>query len=49
MLPLARMLSVSTGIVGTLYLAVVMGVLISRYTGELEDRDDLDDQDLNEL
>jgi hypothetical protein len=49
MLPLSRMLSVSTGIVGTLYLAVVMGVLISRYTGELEDRDDLDDQDLNEL
>ena len=48
-LPLARMLSVSTGIVGTLYLAVVMGVLISRYTGELEDRDDLDDQDLDEL
>jgi len=38
MLPLSRMLSVATGIVGPLYLAVVMGVLISRYTGDVEER-----------
>ena len=49
MLPLSRMLSVGTGIVGTLYMAVVMGVLISRYTGELEERDEVDEQDFNEL
>ena len=29
------MLSVATGIAGPLYLAVVMGVLISRYSREL--------------
>ena len=34
-LPLSRMLSVATGIAGPLYLAVVMGVLISRYSREL--------------
>ena len=41
MLPLARMLSVSTGIAGPIYLAVVMGVLIGRYaaTVEREERD----------
>jgi voltage-gated potassium channel len=49
MLPLSRMLSVSTGIVGTLYLAVVMGVLISRYTGEIEERDATEEKDLNDL
>ena len=32
-LPLARMLAVGTGVIGPLYLAAVMGVLISRYTG----------------
>ena len=36
MLPLSRILAVITGIVGPLYLAVVMGVLISRYTGDME-------------
>ncbi|QNJ06548.1 potassium ion channel [Synechococcus sp. MEDNS5] len=35
-LPLARMLAVSTGIAGPLYLAVVMGVLIGRYSGDRE-------------
>ena len=33
--PLARMLSVTTGVVGQLYLAVVMGVLIGRFSSEL--------------
>lgn len=33
-LPLARMLAVSTGIAGPLYLAVVMGVLIGRYSDD---------------
>jgi hypothetical protein len=35
-LPLSRMLAVTTSIVGPLYLAVVMGVLISRYSGDVE-------------
>lgn len=35
-LPLARMLAVSTGIAGPLYLAVVMGVLIGRYSDDHE-------------
>ena len=35
-LPLARMLAVITGIAGPLYLAVVMGVLIGRYSGDRE-------------
>lgn len=35
-LPLARMLAVTTGIAGPLYLAVVMGVLIGRYSGDRE-------------
>ncbi len=39
MLPLSRMLAVATGIIGPLYLAVVMGVLISRYTSDLDDKD----------
>ena len=33
--PLARMLAVSTGVVGQLYLAVVMGILIGRFSSEL--------------
>lgn len=37
-LPLARMLSVTTGIIGPLYLAVVMGVLIGRFSGETLNR-----------
>jgi len=38
MQPLSRILAVITGIAGPLYLAVVMGVLISRYTGEVEEK-----------
>ena len=38
-LPLARMIAVCTSIAGPLYLAVVMGVLISRYTGDVEEQD----------
>ena len=34
-LPLARMLSVITGMAGPLYLATVMGVLIGRYTSDV--------------
>ena len=34
--PLARMLAVSTGVVGQLYLAVVMGILIGRISSELQ-------------
>jgi hypothetical protein len=37
MLPLARMLSIVTSIIGPLYLAVVMGVLIARFTSELQE------------
>ena len=33
-LPVARMLSVATSIIGTLYLAVVMGVLIGRFSNQ---------------
>ena len=33
--PLARMLAVTTGVVGQLYLAVVMGILIGRFSSEL--------------
>ena len=33
--PLARMLAVSTGVIGQLYLAVVMGILIGRFSSEL--------------
>lgn len=44
-LPLSRMLSVATAIAGPLYLAVVMGVLISRYTGDVEQRDSERSQD----
>jgi len=32
---LARMLAVTTGVVGQLYLAVVMGILIGRFSSEL--------------
>ena len=38
MLPLARMVSVTTSIAGTLYLAAVMGVLIGRFASNLERR-----------
>ena len=38
-LPLSRIISVCTAIAGPLYLAVVMGVLISRYTGDVEEED----------
>ena len=44
-LPLARMLAVSTGIAGPLYLAVVMGVLIGRYAGDREIEDRLEQHD----
>ena len=33
--PVARMLAVSTGVIGQLYLAVVMGILIGRFSSEL--------------
>tara|TARA_B100001094_G_scaffold288799_1_gene305269 strand:+ start:150 stop:905 length:756 start_codon:yes stop_codon:yes gene_type:complete len=33
--PIARMLAVTTGVVGQLYLAVVMGILIGRFSSEL--------------
>ncbi|WP_114994123.1 potassium channel family protein [Synechococcus sp. UW179A] len=33
--PMARMLAVSTGVAGQLYLAVVMGILIGRFSSEL--------------
>ena len=38
-LPVSRMLAVVTGIIGPLYLAVVMGVLIGRYTNQVEEED----------
>ena len=38
MLPLARMVSVTTSITGPLYLAAVMGVLIGRFASNLERR-----------
>jgi hypothetical protein len=38
-LPVSRMLAVITGIIGPLYLAVVMGVLIGRYTNQVEEKD----------
>ena len=38
MLPLARMVSVTTSIAGPLYLAAVMGVLIGRFASNLEQR-----------
>ncbi len=41
MLPLSRMLAVTTSIMGPLYLAVVMGVLISRYTAHEDKKQDL--------
>ena len=46
-LPLARMLAVITGIVGPLYLAVVMGVLIGRYSGDREIEDRLEQQEID--
>ena len=41
-LPVSRMLAVITGIIGPLYLAVVMGVLIGRYTRQVEEEDIVD-------
>ena len=38
-LPVSRMLAMVTGIIGPLYLAVVMGVLIGRYTSQVEEED----------
>ena len=38
-LPISRMLAVITGIIGPLYLAVVMGVLIGRYTNQVEEKE----------
>ena len=38
-MPISQMLAVVTGIIGPLYLAVVMGVLIGRYTKEVEEED----------
>jgi len=38
-LPVSRILAVITGIIGPLYLAVVMGVLIGRYTNQVEEKD----------
>ena len=38
-LPASRILAVITGIIGPLYLAVVMGVLIGRYTNQVEEKD----------
>ena len=38
-LPISRMLAVITGIIGPLYLAVVMGVLIGRYTNQVEEEE----------
>ena len=46
-LPLARMLAVITGIAGPLYLAVVMGVLIGRYSGDREIEDRLEQETSN--
>lgn len=46
-LPLARMLAVITGIAGPLYLAVVMGVLIGRYSGDREIEDRLEQETIN--
>jgi hypothetical protein len=37
-MPISRMLAVVTGIIGPLYLAVVMGVLIGRYTNQVEEK-----------
>ena len=36
MLPVSRMISVSTSIIGPLYLAVVMGILIGRFVGTMQ-------------
>ncbi len=38
-MPISRMLAVVTGIIGPLYLAVVMGVLIGRYTNQVEEKE----------
>lgn len=38
-LPISRMLAVITGVIGPLYLAVVMGVLIGRYTNQVEEEE----------
>ena len=43
-LPLSRMLSVTTSIIGPLYLAAVMGILIGRYSSNLKEGAKADDQ-----
>ena len=42
MLPISRMLAVVTGIIGPLYLAVVMGVLIGRYASQDAEKEIID-------
>ncbi len=44
-LPASRILAVITGIIGPLYLAVVMGVLIGRYTNQVEEKDIFEHED----
>jgi hypothetical protein len=44
-LPISRMLAVITGIIGPLYLAVVMGVLIGRYTNQVEEKEIFEHKD----
>ena len=44
-MPVSRMLAVVTGIIGPLYLAVVMGVLIGRYTNQVEEEDIFEQDD----
>lgn len=43
-LPLSRMLSITTSIIGPLYLAAVMGILIGRYSSNLKESAETNDQ-----
>ena len=43
-LPLSRMLSITTSIIGPLYLAAVMGILIGRYSRNLKESAETEDQ-----
>ena len=43
-LPLSRMLSITTSIIGPLYLAAVMGILIGRYSSNLKKGAETEDQ-----
>ena len=43
-LPVSRLLSVTTSIIGPLYLAAVMGILIGRYSSNLKEGAEADDQ-----